>query len=257
MRGRGPRAGAVAALAALIAACGPAVPTPTGSSVPGTIPAASVAPPTSAPPATATPSPAPTATSAAVATELVPCAVAIATETHQAPELEALLPASVDGRTLLRWSVRGLCVINLFARELPDGEEAFLDDLFGPGSSATVDPDHLAYAVAGRNDTEVDPPHFVFAAARPGSADERDLNLFFLLAGAGVEDVTGAMNLDGFTARTIAGREVWVGTADLLASDEHQQGTPYLYWTETAFFLVVGSPDWAVMALSQLPEPVG
>jgi len=168
-----------------------------------------------------------------------------------------VLPASVAGRTLVRWSVRGLCVINLFARDVPGGEEAFLDAVFGPGSPGSVDPDQLAYAVAGRLDTEADPPHFVFAAARSGNADERDLNLFFLLAGAGFDDMTGALNLDGFTAQTVGGKVVWVGTADMLTADAHQQGTPYLYWTDTAFFLVVGSPAWATDALSQLPAAGG
>ena len=53
---------------------------------------------------------------------------------------------------------------------------------------------------------------------------------------------------------TIAGKQVYVGTADMLAQDTHQRGRPYLYQTDRYVFLVITDDDaWAAGAIGQLP----
>jgi hypothetical protein len=120
-----------------------------------------------------------------------------------------------------------------------------------PGGAALA---NLTYGVAGRSDTKADPAYFVFVAARPEPQDQIDVALVLLFEGAGYRDVSTALDLAGYDERTIAGKQVYVGTDDRLDQTEHQQGRPYLYQTDTHMFIVVTDDDrWAADAIGQLP----
>ena len=228
----------------LIAGCGAGAPNtapPTGRSTVAATAVATV-------PSETAPPPAPTTTP-----EPIDCADLDALE-HQAPELEAHLPTVVAGRNLSIWSVRGTCLLRLVMDVGPDQIEEFLAEIETPGDPARIDVDNLAYGIAGRQNTASDPPYFVFAAARPADEDEIFLNLFLLLAGASVVDIPAAARLDGFAAKSIAGKAVYVGTEDMLGQSVHQRGRPYLYQTEDTMFLVVtDDAAWAKEAIEKLP----
>lgn len=181
------------------------------------------------------------------------CTGVVAAE-HQAPEIEAQLPKMVGGRDLAIWSIRGLCVLNALTSMQLDEIDAFIAGFETAGDPRLIELDHLAYGVAGRMDAATDPPSFVFAMARPEDQDEIGLNLFLLLAGAGVTDIPGAVNLEGFETKPIGGKEVFVGTEAMLGQSAHQRGRPYLYQTRDTMFLVVTDDDtWAEEALGTLP----
>jgi len=166
---------------------------------------------------------------------------------HQAPEVEELLPEEVAGRQLSRWSVVGRCWL-----EMSINDDAAIESLLA--GVVGLDLDHLRYAVAGRSDTTRDPPYFVFAAARPESPDEADLAAFLILGAAGFDDPLSAMALDGFEPRTIDGKTVFVGSSSMLTQSEHQRGNPYLYQTdEYLFALITDDESWALEALLRLP----
>jgi hypothetical protein len=173
---------------------------------------------------------------------------------HQAPEVEAMLPGSVAGRSLAKWSVRGRCWAEIVIGDHPTEIDTFLAPF-----ETSSDPDGtalaaLTYGVAGRSDTKTDPPYFVFVAARPQAADQISVALVLLFAGAGFHDVSDKVDLTTYEERTIAGKRVYVGTADLLDQGLHQRGKPYLYQTDTNMFMVVADDDgWATDALAQLP----
>ena len=203
-------------------------------------------------PATA-PTSGPAATSASASGQPPDCSGVVAAE-HQAPEIEAQLPKMVGGRDLAIWSIRGACVLNALTSMQLDEIDAFVAGFETAGDPRLIDLDHVAYGIAGRMDTATDPPFFVFAMARPADEDEIGLNLFLLLAGAGVTDIPGAVNLEGFEAKPIAGKEVFVGTEAMLGQSAHQRGRPYLYQTRDTMFLVVTDDDaWAEEAVGKLP----
>lgn len=171
------------------------------------------------------------------------------TELHQAPDLEAQLPDAVAGRTLSRWSIQGRCALDLVFGEIPGAVDGLLS-----GSDTPIDLEHINYAVAGRSDTAKDPPYFVNAASRPLDENEIQLNLALLLGGGGFEDIAAAFELEGFNARAIGGKEVFVGTPQMLNQNQHQRGRPYLYQTDDTMFLVITDDDaWAREALGKLP----
>ena len=134
---------------------------------------------------------------------------------HQAPELEGVLPPSVDGRTLARWSVRGRCWPEMALDGGPVAVDDFLDGIETPGGEP-INLDNVAYAVAGRADTTADPPYFVWAANRPVDEDELNLTLILLFGGAGYHDVAAGIDPRNYTPQTIAGKEVYVGTDAML-----------------------------------------
>ena len=60
--------------------------------------------------------------------------------------------------------------------------------------------------------------------------------------------------MDFFEARTIGGKEVFVGSPAMLRQSEHQRGTPYLYQTDDTMFLIITDDEaWAREALAALP----
>jgi hypothetical protein len=189
-----------------------------------------------------------------VASPAADCDTPVVVTKHQAPELEALLPASVAGRALARWSVRGLCWAQLVTGLPPaeiDGYVARFEASNDPGS---IDLAHLMYGVAGRSNTKSDPPFFVFGAARPHDDDELSMTLVFLLGGASFHDLDNAANLANFEERTIAGKQVYEGSVDMLKQGEHQRGRPYMYQTDDYLFVVITDDDgWAADAIGQLP----
>ena len=172
---------------------------------------------------------------------------------HQAPELEALLPASVQGRSLARWSLRGRCWLQVALT----AEAGGFDDLvtrFETPDGPPINLDHLAYGVAGRSDTSTDPPYFVWVASRPVDEDEIGLALFLLLGGAAYQDVAAGGDLRNYAQQTIAGKDVYVGTEGMVAQDEDERGRPYLYQTDEYMFVLVTEDEaWAADAIGQLP----
>lgn len=176
------------------------------------------------------------------------------TRLHQAPEVEAFLPASVAGRPLARWSVRGRCWAEVVLGERPADIDRLLEPFATPSDPSGAALADLTYGVAGRSDTKADPPYFVFVAARPRPQDQVDVALVLLFAGAGFHDVSTALDLTGYDERTIAGKQVYVGTEAALDQGEHQRGRPYLYQNDTHMFMVITDDDrWAVDAIGQLP----
>ena len=172
---------------------------------------------------------------------------------HQAQDLEALLPDAVAQRPLASWSVRGRCALELVFEDVPGGIDALVSELESLGGSP-IDIEQVAYAVAGRSNTVDDPPYFVNAVRRPVDEGEITVNLLTLLGGGGFSDLAAAIELEGFRAETIGGKEVFVGTREMLEQNVHQRGRPYLYQTEDTMFLVIADDeDWAREALANLP----
>jgi hypothetical protein len=172
---------------------------------------------------------------------------------HQAPELEGLLPSSVGGRELARWSVLGRCWPALLLEDGPAAVDDFVIGFETPGGEP-MNLDNLAYAVAGRADTSADPPYFVWIAKRPYDDDEISLTLVLLFGGAGYHDVAAGIDPQNYQLQTIAGREVNVGTEAMLKQDDHQRGRPYFFETEQHMYLLVTEDEaWAADAIAQLP----
>ena len=166
---------------------------------------------------------------------------------HDAPSLEAMLPTRVAGRDLATWSVGGRCWM-----EFIFDDDAVIEQLLAETSHPDLS--HLAQAVAGRSDTAADPPYFVFAANRPESGNEIDLTLLLLMGGTSFRDAEAGSNLRNYDEATIAGKTVYVGSADMVAQTEHQRGKPYLYQTDDALFIVItDDAAWAEEAIEQLP----
>ena len=182
------------------------------------------------------------------------CASTAAPLQHQSPTIEALLPAKVLGRATYRWSVVGRCWLALTVGAYPGGVDGFLASLQGSGSPIPLNLDHLVYGVDGRVDTTADPPYFVYAAARPQDPAEVELAMLLLFGGASFVDVQTAPDLSQYDERTIAGKDVYVGTPAMVEQTSHQRGRPYLHETSDWMFLVISDSDaWATDALSQLP----
>ena len=217
--------------------------------------------PTSAPSGSATLPSALTSPSASVAVAdtsrpaASACDPADRTSVHQAPELEALLPDSVSGRTLAKWSLRGRCWVDITVNRSPAEIDALLDEFDAADPANKIALENLTFAVAGRSDTVKDPPFFVFAAARPRHEEEIALALFLLFGGAQFHDLSKLGDLTGYDEQKIGGKGVAVGTVDMLKQSEHQRGRPYLYQNDDYMFLVVTDDDaWAADAIAQLPD---
>ena len=172
---------------------------------------------------------------------------------HQAVEIEATLPATVAGRALTRWSVRGRCWLELLVAN-PADIDPFAAQFKTASNPNPVDDERLVWGVAGRSDLSVDPPFFVYAAVRPEDGAEITMAMDLLFAGAGYRDIAGAGDLSKYQSQTIAGRQVYVGTTGMLDQDVHQRGRPYLYQSDQYMFVVITDDDaWAKDAIRQLP----
>jgi hypothetical protein len=172
---------------------------------------------------------------------------------HEAPEIEAVLPATVAGRTLTRWSVRGRCWLELMVKS-PADINPFVAQFTTASNPNPVDDAKLVEGVAGRSNLQTDPPLFVYAAVRPADDAEVRLALDLLFGGAGFKDVAAAADLSHYQRETIAGKQVYVGTLDMLGQDIHQRGRPYLYENDQFVFVVVTDDNgWAADAIAQLP----
>ena len=122
-----------------------------------------------------------------------------------------------------------------------------------PSNPSPIDDTNLVYGVDGRSDL-ADPPFFVYAAVRPLNNEEVELALYLLLGGAGFLDTAGAIDLTHYQQKTIAGKQIYVGTPDMLGQDTHQRGRPFLYENDKYMFLVISDDDaWAADAIGQLP----
>jgi hypothetical protein len=165
---------------------------------------------------------------------------------HEAPLLEAMLPAEVGGRPLATWSVTGETWIN-FTRD-----EETRDSLQRAVRELDIDLDKITYAVAGRLDVDSDPPYLIHAVWKPPDTDEIDFVLVLLIGAVGFVDLASA-DLAGFDERVIHARTVTVGTESMLIQDQHQRGKPYWYETRDHIFVIVTDDEaWAEEAIGKL-----
>ncbi len=133
----------------------------------------------------------------------------------------------------------------------PALREKAVRDSTSADNPSPVDDTRLVYAIAGRR-ASGDPPNFVFAALSSANDTEYGLVMGLLLGGAGATDA--AYDSKAYQTKTLAGKEVFVGTEAMLRQDSHQSGRPYLYETEKYVFLLVTADEtWATDALRQLP----
>jgi hypothetical protein len=195
-----------------------------------------------------------TATTASAATAIDDCDTANVTLLHQAPDFEALLPASVADRPLAKWSVRGRCWLKLATGRSASEIDELLAEFETAEDPRPVDVSGLTYAVAGRSDTKADPPYFVFAAERAKTDKEIGLALLLMFAGADFLAPVTAGDLRAYEERTIADKQIYVGTVEMLGQGEHQRGRPFLYQNDDYMFMIISADDaWATEAIAQLP----
>jgi hypothetical protein len=173
---------------------------------------------------------------------------------HDAPELEAVLPRSIQGRQIATWSMAGASWVALATGEAPAKVESLINEDMASNGGNPVDVDNLALAIGGRSNTDTDPPYFVWAAQRPIAEGEIELAAFLMFGAADFTDPVAAGDLDRYDKRTIAGKVVYVGSPDMVEQNEHQRGRPYLYENDDYMFLVLTDDDaWAEEALAALP----
>ncbi len=158
---------------------------------------------------------------------------------HDAPDLEATLPATVAGRPLVRWSVAG----DNFWKAA--GGKRVRSALTPELESVGVDPADIQMAVAGRADTKQDPPYIIWVL-RFGSLKGADL--------WGQVPTSLAMDVmhidanrgENWRDSQVAGRNVLIGNRSMIKQDRHHQGLPYLWITKTAIYaLIADDESWA------------
>jgi hypothetical protein len=136
----------------------------------------------------------------------------------------------------------------------PSEFDGLLGELETAEEPRPVDVSSLTYAVAGRSDTKADPPYFVFAAARGPTDKEITIALLLMFGSADFAHPFGAGDLSGYEARTLGGKQVYVGTVEMLGQSVHQRGRPYLYQDEDYMYLIIADDEaWAADAIAQLP----
>jgi hypothetical protein len=166
---------------------------------------------------------------------------------HDAPDVEELLPASVAGRPLATWSVRGEATLRLWGMTA-DEIRRTAETLAASG----VDLEDVVQATAGRSDVGADPPYFVLAFRIPEAS--RDLLGGRAIFASGFTRDTDQWQLED---RIVGGKSVSVGPMDLLVQNDHQRGRPYLYGStalNTSFIVITDDEAWAAEAISKLPE---
>jgi len=165
---------------------------------------------------------------------------------HGASDLEATLPAQVDGRPLIKWSICGLEFWRAVGRKPGANDEAKLQAL---GLSR----DDMAMAVAGRADARRAPPYIVWAVrfgGLTGYALREPLPSYLAMAVMRVDPNRG----DGFKDATLGGRSVMVGNRAMVNQNNHHRGLPYVYLTDSAIYAVITEEErWAAEAIRALP----
>lgn len=169
--------------------------------------------------------------------------------THQAPDVEAVLPHRVGGRELSVWSVTGRCWIWTAG---PDQER--YDWLLGVADDYGIDPEDLRFGIAGRADVENDPPYFVFGIVHAADSDTREFAVGLLVGGASFVD--GELPpIDAFDKVAMGDHFVYAGDPSMIDQTDHIRGTPYLVEADGFDFIVVTEdPAWAEDAIAQLPQ---
>jgi hypothetical protein len=173
---------------------------------------------------------------------------------HEAPELEAVLPDSVQGRPIATWSMADISWPAFAAGESPEVVRKMINEDVAATGGEPVDFENLALAIGGRSNPDEDPPYFVWAAKRPIAEAEIELTTVMMFGAAGFTRPFAAGNLDLYDVRVIGGKTVHVGSADMVDQNDHQRGIPYLYENDDYMFLVLSEdPAWAEEALAGLP----
>jgi hypothetical protein len=162
------------------------------------------------------------------------------------PELEATLPATVNGQTLAHESYRG--------RDLFEGvfglAEADVTSLGQELATLGLTIDDVSLAVDGRSGPN-DPPYFVNALRFKGLPTDQWQSKLGLDPGAlELDHVTAGT----FTKTTVGDKAVLRGTLAMIDQTAHARGIPYIYSTgDVQFVVVTDDPAWAADALRQLP----
>ena len=156
---------------------------------------------------------------------------------HDAPALEATLPATVATRPLVVWSVAG---DNFWAAV---GRRNARSVIGADLEAAGLDPDAIAMAVAGRADTR-DPPYIIWALQfgdHPGQG----------LPSAAYELTMDVMHVDSSQGEDwhpveIERTVISVGNSQMVRQDRHHRGWPYYMFGSTALYVFITDDDaWA------------
>jgi hypothetical protein len=158
---------------------------------------------------------------------------------HDAPELEATLPATVAGRPLVRWSVAG----DNFWKAA--GGKRVRSALTPELAALGVAPTDMEMAVAGREDTRHDPP-FIIWVLRFGDLKGVPLTGPLPLALA-MGAMRGNVNRgENWRDARFAGRQVLIGNRDMISQNRYHVGLPYVWLTNDAIYALVADDEaWA------------
>jgi hypothetical protein len=168
-------------------------------------------------------------------------------DVHDAPDLEATLPAAVDGRQLVRWSVSGDNFWTLSGGDR--AREAYGPDLATVGLSL----EDITMAVAGRAESG-HPPYIIWALRfgnLGGNALEGPVPLSLTVD---VMHVDENREEENWREALVANRPVLVGTDSMVDQDEHTRGRPYLYVADRAVYGIISDDEeWANEAIAAMP----
>ena len=219
---------AILVLALAIAACGGGSSAVTDISSSATTTAPTVRP--------ATPSPTASPTTGVEESEVASSCFPVP---HEAPDLEAMLPATIAGRPLARESFRGARMVTCIMRGSDADVADFADALEADGLGL----DDISLAIAGRSDVENDPPYLIFAyrmAGHPGVDWPSTMALEYPAAAA-------------FEETVLEDKLVLVGDAAAIEQSAHARGRPYVWDGPTVHYLIVTDDEaWAREALRTL-----
>jgi hypothetical protein len=166
---------------------------------------------------------------------------------HGDPDLEGLLPLSVAGRPLERWSVSGAGYP--FLRVL--GIQGDIRAVDGRLKAIGLLPRDVSFAFAGRSSPE-EPPKSIIVHRYRGVPIGTVRQVLELKVGFGVVDDP---EIDDWTEVEIAGRHVLRGVDAMIMQTEHARGVPYVYDVRDLHFAIVTDDEgWADEALRLLPQ---
>jgi hypothetical protein len=167
-------------------------------------------------------------------------------DAHEAPDLEATMPAFVGGRPLVTWSVAGDGFWKVMGKA--DARSILGAELEAAGVSASA----IEMAVAGRADTHHDPPYILFGL-RFGDIRAVDLPQAATAVAMDVASIDANRGENWFDA-TVAGRKVLVGNREMVQQDRHHRGLPYVYRSARTMYTVVADDEsWAEEVIGKLP----